>query len=78
MQYSIIVSFNNNYALMSNFMEHLLRNVDQSNGELILYSDGCKDRETLEYLGQKANEIPWVKLYLSGSKRATVLQITLR
>ncbi len=69
MQYSIIVAFNNNYALISNFMEHLLRNTDQSRGELILYSDGCKDRETLEYLAQKANEIPWVKLYLSEEQK---------
>lgn len=69
MRYSIIVTFNNNYALMSNFIEHLLRNVDQSNGELILYSDGCKDRETLEYLSQKAVEITWIKLYLSAEQK---------
>lgn len=69
MQYSIIVAFNNNYALISNFMEHLLCNTNQSSGELILYSDGCKDRETLDYLRQKANEIPWIKLYLSEEQR---------
>ena len=65
MRYSIIVAFNNNYALMSNFLEHLLQNVDQNEGELILYSDGCRDCETLEYLKKRAAECAWIKLFLS-------------
>ena len=78
MRYSIIVAFNNNYALMSNFMEHLLHNVDRSNGELILYSDGCKDRETLEYLSQKASEVPGLSCIYLRSRGGTVLLITLQ
>lgn len=65
MKYSIITTFNNSYALMSNFVEHLLLNVDQRDGELILYSDGCKDIETLNYLKKKDIAFPWIKLYLS-------------
>ena len=66
MRYSIIVAFNNGYALMSNFLESLLKNVDQTHSELILYSDGCKDYETLNYLKNKSEENPWIKLYTSS------------
>ena len=69
MRYSIIVAFNNNYALMSNFLESLLCNVDQAESELILFSDGCKDCETLEYLQKKSEDTPWIKLYLSPSQK---------
>ena len=57
MRYSIIVAFNNNYALMSNFLESLLCNVDQTERERILFSDGCKDCETLEYLKKIKGEL---------------------
>lgn len=69
MKYSIITAFNNNYALISNFVEHLLLNVDQQDGELILYSDGCKNSETLDYLRKRAIEVPWIKLFLSKEQK---------
>lgn len=69
MKYSVIVAFNNNYALMSNFLEHLVRNVGWNDGELILYSDGCKDRETLEYLSHRVTKLPYLKLFLSAEQK---------
>lgn len=69
MRYSIIVVFNNNYALMSNFLENLLSTVDENDSELILYSDGCKDYETIQYLQKKADISQWIRLILSPQQQ---------
>lgn len=52
---SIIISFDNKYPLMNNFIEHLLKITSRINNEIILVSDGCKDYQTLEYIEKKQN-----------------------
>ena len=62
MKFSVVVAFDNQYELMSNFVENLLLNTDFSEGELILVSDGCRDCKTLSYLKQKTTQFKWFKL----------------
>ncbi len=69
MKYSIIVAFNNHYTLMSNFLEHLLQNTTPGDWELILYSDGCNDKETLDYLSKRTTEFPWIKLFYAPEQK---------
>lgn len=62
MKFSVIVAFDNQYELMSNFVENLAMNTDFSEGELLLVADGCRDRNTLLYLQEKANQHKWLRL----------------
>lgn len=62
MNFSVIVAFDNQYELMSNFVENLLLSTDFSGGELILVADDCRDRRTLSYLEEKFEETNWFKL----------------
>lgn len=62
---SIIVSFDNRYPLMNNFIEHLVKLTSKLNSEIILISDGCNDNQTLEYIERtqkKFNNIHFIKL----------------
>ena len=52
MLFSIIVSLDNQYELITNFIETLVAHTDLTNGELIIVADGCKDKDTLDYLEQ--------------------------
>ena len=54
---------------MSNFLENLLSTVDENDSELILYSDGCKDYETIQYLQKKADISQWIRLILSPQQQ---------
>lgn len=47
---SIIVAFDNNKELMSNFLEHLISIKKLDNTEIILISDGCQRNDTLQYI----------------------------
>lgn len=60
MKFSVIVAFNNRYELMTHFLESLAKNVDFSDGELVLISDQCKDIHALRYVGQMALKHPWI------------------
>lgn len=62
MKFSVIVAFENQYELMSNFVENLVLNTDFSEGELLLVSDGCRDRNTLLYLQEKAKQLKRFRL----------------
>lgn len=62
MNFSIIVPFNNTYELMTHFIENLILHTDFSQGELVLISDACKDRDTLLYLFEKAKHLPYIQI----------------
>lgn len=62
MELSIIVSFDNRYELISNFLEHILRNYKFMDSEIILISDGCRDLKTLQYVKEMKKNIPYLKL----------------
>jgi len=52
MLFSIIVSLDNQYELITNFIETLVIHTDLADGELIVIADGCKNKNTLDYLEQ--------------------------
>lgn len=51
MKNSIIISLDNDYSLVNNFIENLLMNTSfENNHEIIVVSDGCKNMDTILYL----------------------------
>ena len=66
---SIIVSFDNKYPLMNNFIEHLLKVTFEIDHEIILVSDGCNDFQTLSYIEQREKEVDNLFLYKLKEKK---------
>ena len=66
---SIIVSFNNNYELINNFLEHLLTVTNMKYTEIIMVSDGCLDHNTLNYIQNKSKVISNLKLISLESQK---------
>lgn len=66
---SIIVSFDNHYELVNNFLEHLLTVTDMKYTEIIMISDGCLDSNTLKYIQTKCELISNLKLITLESKK---------
>lgn len=63
MDISIIVSFDNNEALMENFIDGIIPFIEgREDRELILASDRCKDIDTIEYSRSCANK--WDNVHL--------------
>lgn len=62
MKFSVVVAFDNEYELMTNFVENLILTTDFSEGELVLVADGCRDRDALSYLHEKAKQFKHIKL----------------
>jgi GT2 family glycosyltransferase len=68
MKYSVIVSINNTYALITNFIENLVSTTEFANGELIVIVDGCKDKDTLDYLEKLKYQFSFMKLIFSNEQ----------
>lgn len=68
MFFSIIVAFNNPYALMSNFLENLVPQIKSFKCELILFADGCQDSNTLAYISNTARHFPQIRLICSAEQ----------
>ena len=66
---SIIVSFDNKYPLMNNFIEHLLKVTFEIDHEIILVSDGFNDFQTLSYIEQREKEVDNLFLYKLKEKK---------
>lgn len=56
MKFSVIVSIENNYELITNFIETLTLETDFTNGELIVAVDGCRDSGVINFLQDKKNK----------------------
>ena len=63
-KYSVIVALDNRYELTTNFIETLVSTTDFSDGELIIIVDGCKDKDTLDYLEQIKAQLNYVYLII--------------
>lgn len=66
---SIIISFDNKYPLMNNFIEHLLKITSKIDNEIILVSDGCNNHQTLAYIEQKQKKVSNLFLYKIEDKQ---------
>lgn len=66
--FSVIVTIDNNYELANNFFETLLQTTDFTNGELIVVSDGCNNKNTLEYLHKLDLSNSYIKTFYFDEK----------
>ena len=64
MKFSVIVSIENNFELVSNFFETLVAGTDFSQGELIIAIDGCRDSSVISFLQKKEKEKLLTKLLI--------------
>lgn len=63
MKYSIIVAVDNEFALINNFIENLLKTTDIAHeGELVIVLDGCSDIKAINYLKGLSQELNYIKL----------------
>lgn len=70
MKNSIIVSLDNDYFLINNFVENLLRCTSFENKhEIIVVSDGCKNIETFSYLQNIQQQYSFFQYYELPQKR---------
>lgn len=62
MKFSIILAFDNEFELINNFFENLIRTTDISAGEIILVSDECRDYHAISYVREKIKNHGNIKL----------------
>ena len=65
MKFSVIVSVNNRYELISNFIENLVSTTEFTDGELVIIVDGCREKNTLEYLERIKDRFCYITLLFS-------------
>lgn len=69
MKYSIIVAIDNNFALTNNFVENLfLTNSLINNSELVIVSDCCNDKQTIDYLEELSGKFATIKVIYNNTK----------
>ncbi len=60
MKTSIIISLDNEYFLVNNFIENLLASISRERDyEIIIVSNGCKNVETISYLNNMQQRFPF-------------------
>lgn len=70
MKNSIIISLDNDYFLVNNFIENLLKSTSFKNKhEIIVVSDGCKNMETFSYLQKLQEKFSFFHFYEFQNKR---------
>ena len=69
MKFSVIVSIENSYELINNFLEILNAGTDFTEGELIVVIDGCKDCDVIDFLRKKEEERIISKLLVWSERR---------
>ena len=66
--FSIIVSTDNHYELLSNFFERLIQTTDFTNGEVVVVVNGCSDLKAINYLEELKSNNSFVSVIQYDSK----------
>lgn len=66
--FSVIVSTDNHYELLSNFFERLIQTTDFTNGEIIVVVNGCSDLKAINYLETLQSNNSFVRVIQYDSK----------
>ena len=67
--FSVIVTIDNHYELTRYFFEKLLQTTDFSKGELIIVTDGCNDKNTMNYLNDLHASKRFIRLIVLDKKQ---------
>lgn len=66
--FSVIVSTDNKFELLSNFFERLLKVTDFTKGEIVVIANGCTDLKAIDYLDELALKNNFIRLIKYKSK----------